>query len=52
MVTYCFRVTNTGSFYLSDVTVVDNDLGITQADMTLLSGTLPLAPVQASFTIT
>ncbi|MEZ4712135.1 MAG: SdrD B-like domain-containing protein [Caldilineaceae bacterium] len=43
-VTYCFRVTNTGSFYLSDVTVVDDDLGITQANMTLLSGSLPLAP--------
>ena len=43
-VTYCFRVTNTGSFYLSDVTVTDDDLGVTQADMTLLSGVMPLAP--------
>jgi hypothetical protein len=43
-VTYCFVVTNTGSTYLNPVTVSDANLGITQAQMTLKSGTLPLAP--------
>lgn len=43
-VTYCFRVINTGNTYLSSITVTDADLGIDQSDMTLRSGTTPLAP--------
>jgi uncharacterized repeat protein (TIGR01451 family) len=43
-VTYCFRVTNTGTTYLDSITINDPDLGITEADMTLLSGLTPLAP--------
>ena len=43
-VTYCFRVTNTGITYLDSIVIHDPDLGITQADMTLLSGLTPLAP--------
>ena len=48
-VTYCFVVTNTGDVTLNPVTVADPDLGITQADMTVVAagstGTLPsLAP--------
>ncbi len=45
-VTYCFSVTNTGSTHLFPVTIDDPDLGITDADMTLVSGdpTAPLAP--------
>jgi len=45
-VTYCFNVTNTGNTYLSPVTIDDPDLGITDADMTLVSGdpTVALAP--------
>lgn len=42
--TYCFVVTNIGETYLSDIVVNDDDLGVNQADMTLLIGTLPLAP--------
>ena len=37
-ITYCFVVTNTGEAHLADVTVDDPTLGITDADMTLLSG--------------
>ena len=37
-ITYCFVVTNTGEAYLANVTVDDPTLGITDADMTLLSG--------------
>ena len=43
-ITYCFRVTNTGNTFLDKITLSDPLLGITVADMTLLSGTLPLAP--------
>jgi uncharacterized repeat protein (TIGR01451 family) len=43
-VTYCFRVTNTGTTYLDSITINDPGLGITQADMTLLSGLTRLAP--------
>jgi uncharacterized repeat protein (TIGR01451 family) len=43
-VTYCFRVTNTGTTYLDSITINDPDLGITEADMTPLSGSSPLAP--------
>jgi hypothetical protein len=42
--TYCFEVTNTGITYLDSITINDPDLGITEADMTLLSGLTPLAP--------
>jgi hypothetical protein len=43
-VTYCFEVKNLGSTYLDDVTITDLDLGITRANLTLRSGTEPLAP--------
>jgi hypothetical protein len=43
-VTYCFEVNNTGITYLDSITINDPDLGITEADMTLLSGFTPLAP--------
>jgi uncharacterized repeat protein (TIGR01451 family) len=43
-VTYCFEVTNTGNTHLDSITINDPDLGITEADMTLLSGFTPLAP--------
>jgi LPXTG-motif cell wall-anchored protein len=38
LITYCFEVTNTGTAYLANVTVTDPTLGITSADMALLSG--------------
>lgn len=43
-VTFCFEVHNTGDTYLNDISVSDGALGITKADMTLLSGATPLAP--------
>ena len=46
-VTYCFELTNTGDTYLDQLTLDDPLLGggIAITDMTLLSGTLPLAPL-------
>jgi len=43
-ITYCFEVMNSGNTYLSEIQVNDPDIGITRADMKLLSGTEPLAP--------
>ena len=45
-VTYCFAVENTGDTDLFPVVLDDPDLGITDADMTLVSGddTVPLVP--------
>jgi hypothetical protein len=43
-VTYCFTVTNTGDTYLDTITITDAGLGITRANLTLLSGSEPLAP--------
>jgi len=43
-ITYCFEITNTGNTYLDNIKVTDPNLGITQDDMSLLSGTTPLAP--------
>jgi len=43
-VTYCFEVTNIGTTYLDDITIDDADLGIDETQMTLLSGSTPLAP--------
>ena len=43
--TWCFVVTNDGDTELAPVTLDDGDLGITEADMTVLSGALAsLAP--------
>ena len=39
-ITYCFSVTNSGDTTLAPVTVDDVDLGLTDADMTVLSGDL------------
>ncbi len=43
---YCFRVLNTGTTDLFPVDIVDQTLGITHADMTLVSGdpSVPLPP--------
>jgi uncharacterized repeat protein (TIGR01451 family) len=43
-ITYCFSVTNTGDTHLTNITLSDLPLGITQANMTLASGSTPLAP--------
>ena len=43
-VTYVFQVINTGTTYLKNIVITDIDLGITREDMTLISGTEPLAP--------
>ena len=40
LVTYCFRVENTGDTNLSPATIDDADLGIDQGDMSVLSGSL------------
>ncbi|WP_461205086.1 SdrD B-like domain-containing protein [Clostridium sp. DL1XJH146] len=44
LVTYVFKVTNTGDVNLNDVEIEDTDLGIDKSAMTLISGTEPLAP--------
>jgi uncharacterized repeat protein (TIGR01451 family) len=43
-ITYCFAVRNTGDTYLTAIQVNDPALGITVADLTVKSGTVPLAP--------
>lgn len=43
-VTYCFVVTNTGGTYLDVINIIDSDIGVVQADLTLLAGSVPLAP--------
>ena len=48
--TYCFTVTNTGDATLSAVAVSDPDLGITEADMVVASGSLD--PLAAGDTVT
>ncbi len=53
-VTYCFVISNTGNTTLTDVTLVDADLGIDLADTTfvsgvaLVAGVLALAPGESS----
>jgi len=45
LVTYVFTVVNrSDTYYLADITIDDDDLGITTADLTVLSGGTPLAP--------
>ena len=39
-VTWCFSVTNTGDTTLAPVSLDDADLGVTEADLTVLSGDL------------
>jgi uncharacterized repeat protein (TIGR01451 family) len=46
-VTYVFTVTNIGDAHLDSITIDDADLGITTADLTLLSGSTPLAPAES-----
>lgn len=43
-ITYCFLVTNMGDSYLNQITISDTTLGISDLQMTLISGTQPLAP--------
>lgn len=43
-VTYCFEVKNTGPTYLTNIQISDPLLNVHQADLTLLSGIMPLAP--------
>jgi hypothetical protein len=43
-ITYCFHVVNTGNTHLNNITIDDDDLGIDQDQMTLITGTVPLAP--------
>ena len=43
-ITYCFEVKNIGETYLNDIQVNDADIGVTRADMKLLTGSEPLAP--------
>ncbi len=43
-ITWCFIVTNTGDTHLSTVAITDGPLAITDADLTIVSGALPLAP--------
>lgn len=43
-VTYCFVVTNTSGTYLANIKLDDTTLGIARANLTLRSGTEPLAP--------
>jgi hypothetical protein len=43
-VTFCFEVTNQGDTYLNAITLSDRVLGITEADVTRLSGSTVLAP--------
>ena len=50
-ISYCFTVTNTGSSHLSDVTVTDNNLGIDDGDMTVVSGDLTRLAPGASATL-
>jgi uncharacterized repeat protein (TIGR01451 family)/LPXTG-motif cell wall-anchored protein len=50
-VTYCFTVTNTGDTTLAPVTVSDGDLGITDGDMTVLSGSLAGVPAAGTVTL-
>lgn len=44
---YCYTIKNTGDSHLTDVLLEDTLLGVTQADMQWLAGSLPLAPGQS-----
>ncbi|MEM7033659.1 MAG: hypothetical protein AAF629_29190 [Chloroflexota bacterium] len=46
-VTYYFEVTNTGTTYLDSPDLDDNDLDIDSNDVTVLSGSTPLAPAES-----
>ncbi|MFN8491897.1 MAG: choice-of-anchor E domain-containing protein [Caldilineaceae bacterium] len=43
-ITYCFAVTNTSQTFLSSFVFTDTDLGINLSNLTLRSGSIPLAP--------
>ncbi len=48
-VTWCFRVSNIGDTYLSDIEIEDEPLGLTTEDFTVASGSTPLAPREAIY---
>jgi hypothetical protein len=43
-ITYCFVIENTGNTTLGQIAISDGPLNITEADMNIVSGGLPLAP--------
>ncbi len=43
-ITYCFTITNISSVYLDQISINDANLGITEVDMLIESGSTPLAP--------
>jgi hypothetical protein len=43
-ITWCFTIKNTGTTSISNISIDDTTLGITQSSMTLLSGAAVLAP--------
>jgi uncharacterized repeat protein (TIGR01451 family) len=52
-IVYCFDVTNTGETYLGQLELDDQILGITEVDMTIAQGSVPLAPGEsATYTYT
>jgi hypothetical protein len=42
--TYCFKVTNTGTSFLDSIVITDTTLGIKTPSLRLISGVQPLAP--------
>lgn len=42
--TYCFKVTNTGSVHLDSIVITDTTLSLKTANLKLVSGVQPLAP--------
>ena len=44
LITYCFTITNTSQTFLSSLVFTDTDLGLNLSNLTLRSGSIPLAP--------